>query len=395
MATPNMGMTLPTDHDSAELWGSILNTALTLNDAHDHSPGKGVLVPMGGIKIDADKSWSFGGTSRAITDLKAIDFAPTAVAGLTALAGALFISDGTGGLSANELYYRTTSGSNVKFTSGAALNVAAFTGGIGGDYTAVGAAVAFDDALDRYTFKQQANAWARMASGEVRILETGTTESVFVGMAAPALLGASYTMTWPTALPGATNIAQIDSSGNWSFSNTIVNSATFSNLVTLNAGATAASGQHFTTAGAGRYKHGTMTLIVPWSDFRQIASGTAVAYSTAVGTPGISGATFTVIAPLTLPVGARILTIRAFIVDNATGPTQLRTTLVSCDTAGTLANAAGPSGLSAGTGAGQTQTLSTINITQATGISYSIVISNSVGVASCSVRMCEVDFDFP
>lgn len=217
MTTPNMGLTLPTDHGSAEVWDTILDTVFNTIDSHDHTPGKGALISASAVKVAADKSWSFGGTSYAITDLKAIDFVPVASTTVTSLAGAFFVSDGTGGLTANELYFRTTSGVNVKFTSGAALNVAAFTGGIGGDYSAVGAAVAYDDSLDRYTFKQQGNVWARMASGEVRILETGSSDSVYVGHAAPAALAASYTVTWPLALPASTVPLNISSAGQVAF----------------------------------------------------------------------------------------------------------------------------------------------------------------------------------
>ncbi len=113
----------------------------------------------------------------------------------------------------NELYWRTNAGTNVKLTSGTTIN-AALIGGIGGDYTSVSAAVAFDDANDRYTFKQNsATGWARLASGEVRVFETGTSESVYVGFAAPAALAASYTTTWPLAVPSETVQMRMTSAG--------------------------------------------------------------------------------------------------------------------------------------------------------------------------------------
>lgn len=401
MTTPNMLLVLPTDHGSAEVWDVILDTVFNTIDSHDHTPGKGALISASAVKVAADKSWSFGGTSYAITDLKAIDFVPVASTTVTSLAGAFFVSDGTGGLTANELYFRTTSGVNVKFTSGAALNVAAFTGGIGGDYSAVGAAVAYDDSLDRYTFKQQGNVWARMASGEVRILETGSSDSVYVGHAAPAALAASYTVTWPLALPGSTQLAQVDSSGVTTWSNTIVNAVTMSStlgvtgLITATAGATAAANQHVTISGTGRFKHGTYTLSVPWTAFVQIASGTAVAYSTAIGSPGITGATFIVEAPVMLPVGARILTVRTYFSDSAVGPTKLQSSLISCSSTGTIALTAGPSAQSLGNGTNQSATLSAINVTIASLSSYSILVQTATGAAAVAVFMAEVDYDYP
>jgi hypothetical protein len=207
-----MGMVLPDDHGSLEVWGLLVNAALTTNDAHDHTPGKGVLIPAAALNINGDVSWSSGGTSRSITDLKAIDFIPSAAAGMTALAGAFFVSDGTGGLSANELYYRTTAGTNVKFTSGAALNVAAFTGGIGGDYSAAGALVVFDDATDSYWFQQQVGTgvrqYARMRNADIDFYEfkanpTAGVPTNRVRLKSPAALAASYDLTMPAALQAA------------------------------------------------------------------------------------------------------------------------------------------------------------------------------------------------
>src|SRR5678815_2003973 len=159
--TPLMGLVLPADHGSFDVWGPILETIFGRIDLHDHTTGLGAKVPSAGLSINADVSWSSGGVSRSITDLVALDFKPSPSTAVTGFAGALFISDGSGGLVANELYYRTTSGTNVKFTNGVALNVAAFAGAIGGDYTAVGALLDYDDASDTYRFRQETAAAVR------------------------------------------------------------------------------------------------------------------------------------------------------------------------------------------------------------------------------------------
>lgn len=213
---------MPTDLGDANVWGPILDTALgTVVDRHDHTTGKGVKIPSAALKINADVSWSDAGASRAITDLKAVDFTPSAVQ--TALAGALFVSDGTSSLTANELYWRTTSGVNVKVTAGSALNVAAFTGGIGGDYTAVGALALFDDATDSYWFQQQVGAsvrqYARMRSADVDLYEfkahpDPSVPTNRVRLASPAALAASYTVTMPAALSSAARaLLEVTSAG--------------------------------------------------------------------------------------------------------------------------------------------------------------------------------------
>lgn len=215
--TPLMGLTLPVEHGSADVWDTILDAVFGVIDSHDHTTGKGAQVPSAGLKIDADVSWSSAAVSHAITDLKAIDFAPQAASGMTLLSGALFLNSAD-----NELYWRNTSGVLVKFTAGAALNVAAFTGGIGGDYSAAGALVVFDDATDSYWFQQQIGAgvrqYARMRSADVDLYEFKANPAAGVPtnrvrLASPAALAASYTLTMPAALPASKAALRVDSAG--------------------------------------------------------------------------------------------------------------------------------------------------------------------------------------
>ena len=90
---------------------------------------------------------------------------------------------------------RTNGGTNIKVTSGSTLNLS-LVGGIVGDYASVGAEVAYDDANDRYTFKQQLGGggvkqWARLAAGDVDLYEvlataSGTTISNRVRLKSPS-----------------------------------------------------------------------------------------------------------------------------------------------------------------------------------------------------------------
>lgn len=201
---PNMGLVLPTrGAPGAGVWGDTEDSNTAKLDAHDHSAGKGTPVNTDGIVIDADLSFA---SLYAPTNLHRITFA--SIVALSSSNKSLFVSTAD-----NELYWRTNAGTNVKLTSGAALNVAAFTGGIGGDYAAAGAAVAFDDSAKRYTFKDGAGNWARNVSGGVRLIQLGTTESVYVGLIAPVALAASYDVTLPLALPSSLATVQMDSAG--------------------------------------------------------------------------------------------------------------------------------------------------------------------------------------
>lgn len=250
---PNMGLTLPTRGSAgAGVWDDTIDANLHLEDEHDHSSGKGLRITPAAMNINADLPFS---SLYAPTQLHRLSFSAIAAGALTGSHNkSLFVSDGTSGLSANELYWRTSAGNNVKLTSGNSLNVSAFVGGIGGDYQSVTAQLDFDDSQKRYTFKEgtsDSHGWARLAAGGLRLIEFNTTESVYVGQNCPAGLASTYDMTWPTALPGAAGaLVQLDNTGQISFANTGVN------------GVTLASNTSVTISGTGEYKHGNMTLTI-------------------------------------------------------------------------------------------------------------------------------------
>ena len=163
--TPNMALVLPTPAGDIGTWGDEENAAFTLIDAHDHSPGKGALVGVAGMNVNGDLT--FAGNSA--THLRSSDY--DEVSSLATGARRIFWSSAD-----HELYVRNASGVNIKITNGSTLNLS-LVGGIVGDYASVGAEVAYDDANDRYTFKQQLSAgvkqWARLDGADVDIYEIG------------------------------------------------------------------------------------------------------------------------------------------------------------------------------------------------------------------------------
>jgi hypothetical protein len=219
---PNMGLTLPTrGAPGSGIWGDTDDANWAKVDAHDHSSGKGLPIPVAGLNINADLPFS---SLWAPTQLHRVQFSAIAAGGLTAgQRTSLFVSDGTSGLVANELYWHNSAGNKVQFTSGNTLNFAAFVGGIGGDYTSVGATLNYVDAQKAYEFREgtgDSNRWARLRSGDLRLFPFNGAGSIFVGQAAPAAIAGSYTMTWPLALPGAQSLLQVDNIGQLSFSTT-------------------------------------------------------------------------------------------------------------------------------------------------------------------------------
>lgn len=211
---PNTGIVLPTLGGDSGTWDEELNAALGNYDVHDHSPGNGVKIPTAGINIDADLTLAGFG----LTNVKSVAFAQVAL--LTAGSVTLFVNTAD-----HELYWRTNGGTNVKLTSGSSINTS-LIGGIGGDYSTVGAHLNYDDANKRYTFQTQTNTWARLATGDVRIYEFNTSESVYVSLKAPAALAAPFEITLPLALPGSQLFMQMDATGVITLSNTTASNMT-------------------------------------------------------------------------------------------------------------------------------------------------------------------------
>ena len=212
---PNMSIVLPTLGADIGTWDDKINAALTLVDAHDHKSGKGLRINTTAIEIDADLTIA----GYALTNVGKAAF--TAVTALASGSKTFFVSSAD-----NELYWRSNGGTNIQVTSGSTLNIS-LVGGIAGDYTSVGAEVAYDDSNDRYTFKQEGTKpWARIACGPVRIFEYNTLETVYVELAVDAALASSYTITLPAAVPGAAALVQISAAGVVSFSNTTTGTIT-------------------------------------------------------------------------------------------------------------------------------------------------------------------------
>ena len=233
---PNMSIVLPTLGADIGTWDDKINDALTLVDAHDHKSGKGLRINTTAIEIDADLTIA----GYALTNVGKAAF--TAVTALSSGSQTFFVSSAD-----NELYWRSNGGTNIKVTSGSTLNIS-LVGGIAGDYTSVGAEVAYDDSNDRYTFKQEGTKpWARIACGPVRIFEYNTLETVYVELAVDAALASSYTLTFPAALPASTFPIGVSSAGVLSYTGVFTGAITATDLknsadqvITLSAAAFAA-----------------------------------------------------------------------------------------------------------------------------------------------------------
>lgn len=389
---PNMGLVIPSVGGDAGTWGQENNDALTAIDAHNHTAGSGSRITTAAISIDADLSFA---SLYAATNLSRVQFASAAPPANNL---SLFVSDGSSGLTSGELYWRNNTGHAVRFTSGNALNFASFVGGIGGDYSAVGAAENFDDSQKQYTFKDGSATWARLHAGNVRFAPFGTTSSLFIEMSAPSGIGSNYALTLPTSLPPVVpvggSVVQVDTSGQMSFSNTFSLPITASGLITANAGLTAGANQKVRVSGTGSFPHGTFTMSMNWS--------VAIPATGAVYTPSVAaGLTFGASAgsgallyiPVSLPLGKRILAARVFIKGVATA--TVNTTLEFITSAGTH-NTIATSSTSASSATNQTLSMTGLTATVLSLGSYFICV-NIVSSASPTFVLwgAEVDYDEP
>lgn len=384
---PSMGLTLPTRGSAGSgLWGDTLDADLGLLDAHDHTSGKGARIPTAGIGINADLPFS---ALWAPTQLHRVQFSAIAVATFTGgMTKSLFVSDGTGGLVANELYWCNSAGNKVQLTSGNVLNFSAFVGGIGGDYQSVGAQLNYVDSQKGYEFRESttdSHNWSRLRSGDLRLFPFNTNGATFVGMACPGAIAGSYTITWPLALPGASNLVAIDNTGQVAFSNTI------SQAVTLSAGAIVASSQNITLSGTGVVKHGTYTLQIAGAGFVMSPTDTGGSY---IGSGQATGTPLNAFTSITLAQGKRILAIRVFIQDGAGAPTKLQASFRTISSTGTATTVASSS-VSAGSGSNQTLTISGLSTTVAASTGYAIHVLTTTGTDLVRLWMAEVDYDNP
>jgi len=308
--TTYMLMDLPTVGGSVDVWGTLINTLLEQKvDSHDHTTGKGTKVPVAGLDINADLSFN----SKRATTLNGVAF--NAV-GSDPVGVRELYSKAPG-----DLYWSNGAGTHVQLTTGGSINVASVAG-IGGDYAGAGAAFDFIDASDSYTAKQQIGAgvrqWARLESADLRIYEfkahpaAGPVPGLFVGLASPAALAASYTLTFPGALPPAFKaVLQSDATGALSFSNSIeqaslTGGATVSGLLTANTGITLAANQHVTISGTGLYRHPTVTEVVAPHHGVESTGTTNCQANVGTGVVAWVGGAAAWLVPIRVQVGKRI-----------------------------------------------------------------------------------------
>lgn len=198
-----MGLTLPVPTVTpGPLYATQEVAAFTSIDAHDHTPTKGVPVPVSGLNINADFPFnSFNATllrTARFDDLASPPALGTDLSALSSVNG--------------DLYYNNGTGFPIQITAGSGLNATSI-GGIGGDYATSPASVFYTQISALFTFWQNTNQSAKLDIGPVTIRNT-TVSSFGVTLAPPAGLAASYGIVFPLSNPASTKLVGWDSTGN-------------------------------------------------------------------------------------------------------------------------------------------------------------------------------------
>lgn len=140
--TPLVNLVLPdVSSTPGPTWATMLNTAFGLLDSHDHTPGKGSLIPTAGLNINADlelNGFNLTEVLAAVFNSQAGTLGPT-------LTNRFYVVG-------NEAYFNDGVGNAVKLTNAGAVNVSG-SNGIGGDYGGGNpAALNFVEATSFYEF---------------------------------------------------------------------------------------------------------------------------------------------------------------------------------------------------------------------------------------------------
>lgn len=176
----------------------LINGDLDIIDVHDHTTGKGVAIPSGGININADLQFnSFNATLLRSTRFVA-QGSPLALA--TDL-GCVYVSG-------VDLYYNDVNGNQVRITQSG--GVAGSPGSISG--LSSPASATYNSGTQTFVWQSNTSIAANMDFGSA-VLRNLSPNSTFGLTLSPPVLGSNYTITLPS-LPVATSFMQMDTSGN-------------------------------------------------------------------------------------------------------------------------------------------------------------------------------------
>lgn len=191
ITSPNMGLQIPsTGVTTGPEWMQAIVQSLNIIDAHNHSPGEGVLIGANGLGLTSDLSLSGFG----LTAVSAVTFTPK----VSTVLDTIYVNG-------VDLFYLDGNNNVVQITSGGVVNATA-SGISSGTATAsfVGSVLVVNAA---------ANTPANIQGASI-LIGNNIASSKYVTLSPPNALAANYQLFLPAALPGSTLFLSLDSSGN-------------------------------------------------------------------------------------------------------------------------------------------------------------------------------------
>ena len=194
--SPNMDLPVPVvGGEPGPNYAQDVNNSLTLIDAHDHSPGKGVQITPAGLNINTVLSFQ----SNFATNLAGLNLIP---------------QSSTPGI--NTIY---ESGVNLFFVDGNGNNIQiTANGGIAGTSGSISnltppASAAYVAGLSTFVWESNTNIAANMDFGSATLRNLSPNSTFGLTLSPPAGLSSNYTITLPP-LPPQQNFMTIDNAGN-------------------------------------------------------------------------------------------------------------------------------------------------------------------------------------
>lgn len=196
--TPNMGLNLPVPgQEPGPTYATDNNSAFTIIDGHNHSPGYGEQITPAGLNINSDLAFQ----NTNAYQLRSVRYINNSAALATASdLNCTYVSGGN-------LYYNNASGTAVQITSGSSVNAGA--GSITGLPSGT-ASVTYSSTT--YVFQSATSTPATIDVGSVIIRNT-TASAKGVTLSPINALSANYALVLPT-IPASTSFLSIDTSGN-------------------------------------------------------------------------------------------------------------------------------------------------------------------------------------
>ena len=205
--TPYMGLLLPDPTVTpGPTYATEEVTAFTTIDSHNHTLGNGAPIPSDALDINNDLPFN----DYNATEFRATRFtSQSAALSLPTDVTELYVVNGN-------LFYNNNLGQPVQITNGAAIDATSI-GGIGGDYATSTASVFYTSADGEFTFWSNTNITASIICGPISF-SNDTLSAPSITFAPNSGITSDYQLTWPAALPVATEGMTVDPSGNVSFS---------------------------------------------------------------------------------------------------------------------------------------------------------------------------------